>query len=256
LATRRKYRQPQGYKDGGAVIPDKVVAAPPIEAPIAAEPVMQSHRATALSDDDNPLIRAHAATLRAEELHRQAAQRPPTVEEHIDQIPGLTSHKRAFLKQHPKMATDPEESRAMSFHYQAALAAGVPDDSEEMDRAILAGMYREREYQAKDKAPADAAPRAPIAAPRKSLPVSAPVSRQTVSHSTGRPMSSKMTLSAEERDIARRSIINRPDMPPLSDAQKEYIYLQNRNRYRSMLADGSYSEQRGSGTFRAGHRDD
>ena len=53
-----------------------------------------------------------------------------------------------------------------------------------------------------------------------------------------------MTLSAEERDIAHRSIVDRPDMPPLSAAQKEYLYLKNRERYRSMLADGSLQRSR------------
>lgn len=49
------------------------------------------------------------------------------------------------------------------------------------------------------------------------------------------------TLSAEERDIARRSFSD----PNMTNAQKEYLYLQNRNRYRAMKADGSYSGQDG-----------
>jgi hypothetical protein len=241
VATRRKYKSPQGYRDGGAVVDNVIVAEP---APTPHEPAAAPVPAPSHDADDNPLVRAHAAQIRAEELQRRAAQKPTTVEEHIDRIPGLSSHKRQFLKAHPKMATDPEEARAMSFHYNAALSAGVPDDSEEMNRAILAGMYREREYAAKDKPPA-AAPRAPIA-PRKSLPMSAPVSRETPSYSDGKPLSSrKMTLSPEEVQIARAAIIDRPDMPKMSNAQKEYLYLQQREKYRAMKADGTYSEQKG-----------
>jgi hypothetical protein len=45
--------------------------------------------------------------------------------------------------------------------------------------------------------------------------------------------------------MARRSIIDRPDMPRMTNEQKEWTYLQQRNKYRRMLADGSYSEQKG-----------
>lgn len=131
----------------------------------------------------------------------------------------------------------------MSFHYQAALNRGVADDSEAMDQAILAGMYREREHAAKEKAPpANAAPGAPMPEPRRSsLPLSAPVSRSTPS----------------EVQIAHASILDRPDMPKMTNAQKEYIYAQNKRRYQQVKEDGSYSEQGGGNrTFRVGYGDD
>ena len=251
---RRKYRQPQGYRDGGAVPPvvDNVIIAEPAPAPAAAAPLPPAQQ----SDDSNALVRAAQAQARAEELQRQAAQEPPTVEQHIDQIPGLTSHKRAFLKAHPKMATDPEEARAMSFHYGAALRAGIPDDSEEMNRAILAGMYREREHAAATRVEAAPSEAPPMPAPRKSVPMSAPVSRDVPSYASGKVVSNRMTLSPEEVQIARASIIDRPDMPKMTNAQKEYIYAQNKRRYQQMKQDGSYSEQRGGNpTFRAGYGD-
>jgi hypothetical protein len=54
-----------------------------------------------------------------------------------------------------------------------------------------------------------------------------------------------MKLTEEERQIARASIVDRPDMPPLTNAQKEYLYWKNREKYRGMVADGTYSEQKG-----------
>ena len=61
-----------------------------------------------------------------------------------------------------------------------------------------------------------------------------------------RVLVSKFEGSAQqERDIARRSIIDRPDMPPLTNAQKEYIYAQNKRKYAQMKANGTYSEQKG-----------
>ena len=70
-----------------------------------------------------------------------------------------------------------------------------------------------------------------------------PVSRE-VPNASGKRHSDDMTLTPEERDIARRSIIDRPDLPRMTNAEKEWQYLQNRNRLRRMKADGSYSEQR------------
>ena len=67
--------------------------------------------------------------------------------------------------------------------------------------------------------------------------MSAPVSRDYVSVS-GRPHESN-TLTADERQIARNSFGD----PHMSDAEKELIYLKNRNRYRAAKADGSYSDQ-------------
>jgi hypothetical protein len=263
VATRRKYKSPPGYRDGGR-IPDTNTGRP-VDNVVFAEPAPLPHEPAAAPSPPAPqgddagdvLVRAHAAQMRAEEMHRQAAQKPATVEQHIDQIPGLSSHKRAFLKQHPKMATDPEEARAMSFAYQSALSAGVQDDTPEMDRAILAHMYREIEYAAKTAPPPAEAPRAPIAAPRKSMPMSAPVSRAVPSYETGRAISSKMTLTPEEVDIAHRSFVNRPDMPPLTNAQREYLYATSKRRYQQMKQDGTYSDQgRGSGSFSAGRRRD
>jgi hypothetical protein len=74
------------------------------------------------------------------------------------------------------------------------------------------------------------------------MPMAAPVSRETP-NVNGSRRSTEMTLSAEERAIARASIIDRPDMPPLTDAQKEFLYLQNRERMRDLKRQGVISDQ-------------
>lgn len=251
MATRRK------YKDGGAVPVDNVIIAEPAPLPPAPAVHVHEHAAAAPSPppaDDNPLVRAYAAQRRAEELQRQAARRAPTVEQHIDGIPGLSDHKKRFLRAHPHLLEGPNVD-AVRFHYQSALSRGIPDDTESMNEAILAGLYRERERADQDKPPqAEPAP-----APRKSsgMPMSAPVSRAVPSYSSGKPVSNRMTLSPEERDIAHRSFVDRPDLPKLSNEQREYIYAKNKLRYQEMKADGSYSEQRGGNpVLRAGYRDD
>jgi hypothetical protein len=83
------------------------------------------------------------------------------------------------------------------------------------------------------------------ATPRKpSIQVSAPVSREAPAMSGNRQPSEWNTLSPEEVDIARRSIIDRPDMPRMTNVEKEWTYLQQRNRCRRMKASGEYSEQK------------
>lgn len=75
--------------------------------------------------------------------------------------------------------------------------------------------------------------------------MSAPVSRDVPTPTGQRQSSNKMTLSPEEVAIARASIVDRPDLPPLTNAEKEYIYAQNKRKYQAMKANGQYSEQKG-----------
>jgi hypothetical protein len=196
------------------------------------------------------------AQQRAEAIQAQAAAapRPQTIDDVIAAIPGLTEHKRQFLKANPNLL-EPANVDTVRFHYRSALNAGVQDDTPEMNQAILAGIDRERQRAVSEaRSIVEAGPPAPR---RPSMPMSAPVSRDVPSYSSGKPASStKMTLSPEEVQIARASIIDRPDMPKMTNAQKEWTYLQQKLRYQQAKADGSYSEQRGgSPTFRAGHRD-
>jgi hypothetical protein len=96
------------------------------------------------------LMRALEAQRRAEELQRDpAAMQRIAIEQHIDRMPGLTEHKRAFLKAHPQLIADKFLSEATARSYQAALNQGVPDDSEEMNAAILAGVQEKWESDVK-----------------------------------------------------------------------------------------------------------
>jgi hypothetical protein len=54
---------------------------------------------------------------------------------------------------------------------------------------------------------------------------------------------SRYGLSPEQAEIARKSLIDRPDLPPMTDDQKYETYAKNRQKYHSMLADGRYSNQ-------------
>jgi len=77
---------------------------------------------------------------------------------------------------------------------------------------------------------------APDLEPVRRTPVSAPVSRESVSPSTGRPTTQKITLSAEERSFARDL---QPGMDP---GEAERIYAQNKLRLMEAKKNGQYKE--------------
>ena len=73
--------------------------------------------------------------------------------------------------------------------------------------------------------------------------MSAPVSRDPPTSSGQRQSGNQITLTAEERAIARNSFgaINGKELTP---AEKERLYALNKAKYKRMLADGSYSDAR------------
>jgi hypothetical protein len=90
-----------------------------------------------------------------------------------------------------------------------------------------------------EAAPAETAKAVPSSpAPRRSIPISAPVHRDVPTLSGNRESHVDVRLTAEERDIARRSY----SAPDMTDAQKEYLYWQNREKLRRMRREGTYHQ--------------
>ena len=244
------------------------IEAAPIEAPIEAEPVAAPSSPAAAplppapqgDDGADALIRAQPRRCapRKSTVMPQGRRRASPLGRRLSTtsstpIPGVTEHKRRFLRENPNLL-QPANVDTVRFHYQSALSAGVADDTPEMNEAILSGLKRERERAVNEaRSIVESGPPAPR---RPSLPMSAPVSRDVPSYATGRAVPNKMTLTPAEVDIAHRSFVDRPDMPRMTPAEKEYAYALQKRRYLQAKADGSYSEQGGrSPTFRAGHRD-
>jgi hypothetical protein len=192
-------------------------------------------------------------------------QERQAIDQYVDGIANLTDHQKRFLKAHPSLMKEPYVD-LVRHAIMVARHAGIADDTPQMDHAILAGVARDIEHhrhlsqltsasarptaenaathhdtsQAADELAREAemhlaehqpAPSAPPPPPkRRSIPMSAPVSRGEPSMS-GRP---DMTnhLSRDERDVAHGSF------PHLPKAQAEYAYLQNKRRMHEMKADG------------------
>jgi hypothetical protein len=252
MATRRKYRGPPAFREGGRVpIDDVIVVASPeaATAPPEHAAMPPDHQ---MPDDRGPLGRALDAQQRAEDLQREAHQASPA-ERHINSIPGLTDHKRAFLRANPDLLhadVAPLVARA----HQAALHAGIEDDTEAMNRHVMDEVVRSIE-QHRELTSARARPTeenrtihesaadlgrmaeqylaeyqdehapaaAPAVAPRRSIPYSAPVSRESPTMSGQPRQTSQNTLSPDERFIARESF------PHLSKGQAEYEYFKNKS---------------------------
>jgi hypothetical protein len=247
MATRRKYR------DGGAVNPDNHISAD------VAAPVVHEVR-PAPSDDDDPVKSGLEAIKRAEELHRQHAYADHA--EKVDQFAGLSDWKKDFLKQNP-ILTLPHVATVAQKIYQAGIASGLADDSDELGNFVLektsAELRRQREMRERMPAPesehrrrladelereaeqiaATAPPAAPKQAPtsQRSMPISAPVSRAMPSMTSG-AMPTRITLSPEQIQIARTAY----SAPDMTDAQKEKAYAMNLLKMERMRKAGTLNE--------------
>lgn len=274
MATRRKYKQRAAVAPAFADAPAAPAPAPPVEPGMAG------------GGGAGPLQAALEAQRHAEHLQRQHATRaqvglpePPldpqqrqAIDAHIDNMPGLSDHKKRFLKSHPSLL-QPPYLQLMQHAYQLAIRANVPDDTLAMDAAVLSGIHRDIEHHRQLSAlmsahaagpppeevaqphgdidedvaalqaeaaqhlaahqPAQSAPPPQPRPQRRNMPMQAPVSRDYPS------VSGHRSQDADERQIAHVSF------PHLPAAQAEFEYLQNRNKYRRMVADGSYSSQGG-----------
>jgi hypothetical protein len=85
---------------------------------------------------DHAIERAVEAQRMAEQMQRdpQAA-----VARYVDSLPGLSDRKRAYLKSRP-LLLQPETTQILRAEYAAALAEGVEDDSDAMERRLDLGI--------------------------------------------------------------------------------------------------------------------
>jgi hypothetical protein len=260
MASRRK---PPKYRDGGAVASDSVImpdssavapsadelAAPPVAASADVPPPQPAASERSVADE-------LAAIRRAEEMQREMVQprQPQTVAEYVDTLP-VSARQKQFLKTYP-MLMRPDVVQHANKAYLAAKAAGLRDDTEEQENFVLEktgeALRRlrapppESEYRKKlasdlerelaemgDTAPPPA-PR-PMAPPQRSVPISAPVSRNIPSAS-GSTVPMRITLSPEERDMARRSY---QDLPPEA---AERLYSDMKRKMLIARANGTLNE--------------
>lgn len=223
MAYVRKYK-PKGYKDGGAVVPD----AERVDAPVPEETTpTESPNFGDLADqieamhETDPWRYQVASWTRHQALAEGVPDDTPEMRERIEQ-----GYRETTAQQH---RIGQETAKAYAMSMQAHVAQREPS-SPPMEHAIATAAALTLPM-----------PEAPQKA--RSLPMSAPVSRETRGLD-GRPNSGqfnpatghgKITLTPEERDIARRSY----SAPGMTDDQKDYAYAVNKKMMLMKKHDGS-----------------
>ncbi len=152
---------------------------------------------------------------------------PQDFEQRIAQMPEVA---KVWLRKHPEFINDAAMNKKIgNAHHYVIDNKGLQPFSE----AYFDALDTEFGFKA---APAAAAPAAQPQ--RRSIPMSAPVSRDAPTYSGQKPASTTMTLTEEERRIARTSYT----ALDMTDAQKEYAYAKNKQKLQRMRANGEYRQ--------------
>lgn len=173
---------------------------------------------------------------RQEPRPQQPAQQPQNFEEVIN---GLPQNAKDWLRAHPEFVSDQAKiTRLRNADGYFVNTKGMTQFSPEYFDALDA------EFGFKKAPVSDPQPQPQ----RRSAPVTAPVSRDVPTTSGSRQSSKTVTLTAEERLIARNSFGAIKDstgkMVDLTNEQKEMLYAKNKQKYQQQLANGQYTDAR------------
>ena len=172
---------------------------------------------------------------------RSAAEARPAPQtlDFEQKITALPDTAKQWLRKHPEFINDGGLNRKIgATHTYLVDNKGVEAFSPAYFEAL------DSEFGFKNAAEPQPQPQPEPQPQRRSMPLTAPVSRDVPTASGQRASSNKMTLTAEERQIARLSIPDTHGLPPLSNTEKELIYAKNKRELASRKANGSYSENR------------
>lgn len=179
-----------------------------------------------LSVATNRLVGLEDSKIMLESRHEQQRQAPAQqvssdpVAAAIDSMTHLSHRQRSWLKDHRDAYTDPAKNSYLGAAHWDAIRAGHAQDSDGYFQIVEEKLgYR----QAK----------APVAETRKSIPLSAPVSRDnpTLSGVPSRP--SQVVLTKEQREAARIAGVD------------DFTYAKNLQKMNARKKDGHYQEQTG-----------
>lgn len=138
-----------------------------------------------------------AARLRAERENppERKTQERPTLEQYIDSLPNLLPSQKEWLREHPDTLTDNRiNMRLQGAHVEAEDQGLRPGSKKYFEYLEQRLGYSEQEEEEDTQV--------------ARTPVSAPPSRAATNPSTGRPSSRQITLTPEQREIARLSGID------------------------------------------------
>ena len=176
-------------------------------------------RLSQLEDGKAAIERAKTAqAARARETPPQRASQPATVEQYIDQLPNLLPSQRDWLREHPDALTDTRKNlRLQGAHVEAEDQGFRPGTQKYFS-------YLEERLGYKEPEDGDDVEDEPVRSPQ----VSAPPSRSATNINTGRPSGNRITLTPEQREVARLSGID------------ELTYARQLQKLQTLKADGHY----------------
>src|SRR5262245_15044308 len=175
--------------------------------------------------------REAAAKAPPQQQQQPQQRQPPTFEQ---QIAALPAPAQAWLRNHPEFITDAAKNREIQqTHGYLVDRRKIQAFSDAYFEAL------DSEFGFTHQQPERREPEPAPQPQKRSMPMAAPVSREVPTGSGTRKQSS-MRLTEEERKIARDSIPDRPDLPKLTNAQKEYMYAKNKAKYEEMKRNGTY----------------
>jgi hypothetical protein len=226
-SIRKRYRDRLVVSAGGNAATDPVAAIPspsdlipsPVaDAPQAPEPLEQENAVAQAAH--NAIKQRLAEQEHAEAIAAQPRPEPPQAGEPPPEITpqiveamisnsGLPERAKSWLRRNPTYVSDPEKARAIqSAHWLARHRAGSEfSDAYFAHIESFLGLRQEETPTPQPAPPQYTAPpqfTPPAPSPRpQAPPVSAPISRESLSWSSGRPTNSRMPLTGEEIDIAQ-----------------------------------------------------
>ncbi len=163
----------------------------------------------------------------------QPQPRAPQPQGFEAQIANLPEPAKVWLRKHPEFVNDTALNEKIGgMHVYLTKSEGV----EAFSPAYFDALDTRFGFKAKPEQPRSEPQQ------RRSMPMSAPVSRDVPGSNGQRQDSKKMYLTPEEVQVARLSIVDRPDMPKLTNSQKEYIYAQNKQKLKNQRASGEYRQ--------------
>jgi hypothetical protein len=182
-----------------------------------------SARLDRLEDGKQAFEQRRVAKASSEPEPAPRTQAPLDFEQRIEKMP---ESAKSWLRKHPEFINDTAlNNKIGNAHAYLVNNRGV----EAFSTAYFDALDDEFGFRA---APVEVQPQ------RRSMPVSAPVSRDVPTASGQRQSSSKITLSPDEVAIAR-SAFTASDM---TNAQKELLYAQNKRKLQTMRANGQYPQ--------------
>lgn len=163
-----------------------------------------------------------------------AAAPPADFEQKVANL-GVPDNAKSWLRQHPEFIDDVSKNQELGSAHNYIVGR---KKIEPFSQAYFDALDTEFGFKAAPAAAPQPEPQPQPQPQRRSIPMTAPVSRDVPTASGQRQPSSKITLTAEERQIARTSFT----APDMTNEQKELAYARNKQRLQQMRANGAYPQ--------------